>query len=81
MSPGNYIFLLIFCIIVYLISVDKNVAEYLLLFPKIWKINIERLKFMILLHPMNPIENWKINRRANRIAREIQKEFSLRDNP
>jgi len=77
----DYIFLTFFVIVVYLITVDKNVADYLLLLPKMLKVNIERLKFMIILHPMNPIANWNINRRANRIARELQKEFSIKDTP
>jgi ABC-type multidrug transport system fused ATPase/permease subunit len=81
MNLIDYIFLTVFIVVVYLITIDKNVADYLLLLPKILKVYIDRFRFMLILHPMNPIENWKINRRANRIARELQKEFSIKDTP
>jgi hypothetical protein len=64
-----------------MISVDKNVSEYLFLLFKLFKNNLERLKFMLILHPRNPITTWNINRRSNKIARELQKEFSLKDTP
>lgn len=76
----NYTFFTIFCIVVFMISVDKNVADYLIILPKLIKVNFERLKFLIILHPMNPITTWKMNRRANRIAKELQREFGLKDN-
>jgi hypothetical protein len=80
MNLSDYVFITLFSIIIYIITVDKNAADYLLLLPKMLKVNIERLRFMIILHPMNPIANWNINRRANRIAKELEKEFSLKDN-
>jgi hypothetical protein len=67
--------LIVFSIIFYLMSVDKNVADYLTLVFKMIKLNIERLFWMIRLHPKNPITNLIKRWEYDKIAKELQKEF------
>jgi hypothetical protein len=75
MSSLNYSIILIFGILAYIIITDPNVSEYLTLVFKIIKVNIERVYWMIRLHPKNPITNLMMRWKYARIARELQKEF------
>jgi hypothetical protein len=75
MSSLNYSIILIFGILAYIIITDPNVGEYLTLVFKIIKVNIERVYWMIRLHPKNPITNLMMRWKYARIARELQKEF------
>ena len=57
---------------------DPNVGEYLTLVFKMTKINIERVYWMIRLHPKNPITNLMMRWEYAKIAKELEKEFSKR---
>lgn len=63
---------LVFCVVAYMIVVDKNVAEYIILWFKLLQINIERLKWMIIYHPKNPITTWWMNRKFKKFIKELQ---------
>jgi hypothetical protein len=76
MTSLNYSILLVFGVIVYIMIIDPNVNEYLTLVFKIIKVNIERVYWMIRLHPKNPITNLMMRWKYDRIARELQKEFN-----
>lgn len=67
-----YIWFLLFTVVAYAIVVDPNVSRYIILLVELLKINLQRIKWMIVLHPLNPITNYMMNRRANKIAKEIQ---------
>jgi hypothetical protein len=75
MTPFQSTCVIIVAIIAYLMIVDKNVSDYLTLVFKIAKINIERMFWMIRLHPKNPITNLLVRLKYDRIARELQKEM------
>jgi histidinol-phosphate/aromatic aminotransferase/cobyric acid decarboxylase-like protein len=62
----------VFGIVAFMIVVDKNVGEYLLLSIKMLKINIERLKWMAIYHPNNPITTWWMNRKLKKFIKEMQ---------
>jgi hypothetical protein len=79
MTSLNYSILLVFGVIVYIMIIDPNVNEYLTLVFKIIKVNIERVYWMIRLHPKNPITNLMMRWKYDRIARELQKEFLERE--
>jgi hypothetical protein len=55
---------------------DKNVADYLTLIFKMTRLNIERMFWMIRLHPKNPITNLMMFWKYDRIAKELEKEFN-----
>lgn len=76
MSPFNSTLLIIFAIVAYLMIVDKNIADYLTLVFRITKVNIERIFWMIRLHPKNPITNLMMRWKYDKIAKELEKEFS-----
>jgi site-specific DNA-adenine methylase len=76
MSSLNYSIILIFGILAYVIITDPNVGEYLILFFKVIKMNFERYIWMVRLHPKNPITNLMMRQKYARIAEELQKEFS-----
>jgi hypothetical protein len=76
MTSFNYTILLIFGVIAYIMIIDPNVNEYLTLVFKVIKINIDRVYWMIRLHPKNPITNLIMKRKYDKIARELQEELS-----
>jgi len=77
MTPFQSTCLIIFAILSYLIISDRNVADYLTLVFKMTQLNIERLFWMIRLHPKNPITNLIKRWEYDKIARELEKEFNV----
>jgi len=76
MTPFQSTCLIIFAIVAYLMITDKNVADYLTLIFKMTRLNIERMFWMIRLHPKNPITNLMMFWKYDRIAKELEKEFN-----
>jgi len=75
MNNYHYALFLIFSIIGVMIVLDANVAEYIVLLTRIIKLNTERVFWMITLHPKNPISNYMMNRKYNKLAKELEEEF------
>ena len=71
----NYGLLLVFGIVLYVMIIDQNVADYLTLVFKMTRLNIERMFWMIRFHPKNPITNLIMRWKYERIARELQEEM------
>lgn len=69
----------IFAVIAIMIVLDKNVADYIILLTMIVRMQFERMKFMIIYHPKNPITNFIQARKMNRLAMELHKELQKRD--
>jgi len=76
MSTYYYTLFIIFTVIVTMMILDHNVSEYINLLFKILKINIQRFIWMIRFHPNNFITTYLQNRKYDKIARELEKEFS-----
>lgn len=75
MNTYYYILLTIFAVIVYMMYVDKNVSEYIVLLTKILKINTERFFWMLKYHPNNFITTWIQNQKYEKLAKELEKEY------
>jgi hypothetical protein len=75
MNNYHYALFLIFSIIGVMIVIDANVADYIVLLTRIVKLNFERVFWMIRLHPKNPISNFMMNRKYDKIAKELEEEF------
>ena len=71
----NYGLLLVLGIVLYVMIIDQNVAEYLLLVFKMMKLNVVILLWMIRLHPNNFITTWIQNRKYDRIAKEMMEKI------
>lgn len=70
-----YVILTIFAILAYMIIVDRNVADYIVLIFKLLKVNCQRLYWMVRYHPNNFITLWIENRKYEKIARELRDEL------
>jgi hypothetical protein len=75
MNNYHYVLFLIFSIIGVMIVIDANVADYIVLLTKIIRLNTERVFWMIKLHPKNPITNFMMNRKYDKLAKELEEEF------
>jgi histidinol-phosphate/aromatic aminotransferase/cobyric acid decarboxylase-like protein len=69
----------IFGIFAAMVVADKNVAEYIVLLTKIVKMQFERMRFMIIYHPKNPITNYIQAQKMNKLALQLQQEFQQKD--
>ena len=76
MTTYYYVLFIIFSIIAYMIVIDNNVGVYITLIFKIFKVNTQRLFWMIRFHPRNPITNlikrWEYDRLAKKLQREME---------
>jgi hypothetical protein len=61
-----------------MIIVDENVGKFIMIWVAIIKVNTERLIWMIRFHPNNFVTTWLQNRKYDKIAKELEKEFSLK---
>jgi len=78
MTPIQSTFLIIFGVLAYMIIVDENVGKFIMIWVGIIKVNTERLIWMIRFHPNNFVTTWLQNRKYDKIAKELEKEFSLK---
>jgi hypothetical protein len=79
MISFNYGILLAFGIVIYIMIVDPNVNEYIILLLKMIRVNVERVYWMIRLHPKNPITNLIMRWKYDKIAKELHAELIKND--
>ena len=66
----------LFSIVCMMMVIDQNVSSYIILQSKILQTKIERIFWMIRLHPKNPIVNLIKRWEYAKIAKELEKEFN-----
>ena len=80
MDPKYLYFIIFFCI-TYLIITDENIAGLVAYSSRLLKFHYEKVKWIILNDPRNPIVKYLIYKKSLRMAEEIIKEFeNKRDN-
>ena len=80
MDP-KYIYFIIFFCITYLIITDENIAGLISYSSNLLRFHYEKIKWIILNDPRNPIVKYLIYKKSLRMAEEIIKEFeNKRDN-
>ena len=72
-----YIYFLIFACIAYLIVTDESVSRAVVLLSQLAKFQYEKTKWMILHDPRNPINKYLMERRAYKLAEELQNEIEM----
>lgn len=76
---ANYIYLIIFFCIAYLILTDQSVARAFYMLIQLSKIQYEKTKWWIINNPRNPIVKYLMWRRAYKLAKEIQTEIDKKN--
>jgi hypothetical protein len=71
--------ILVVCIISYVFIVDRNVLDYMMLLVKLLMINFDRLKWLAIYHPKNPITNLYMKYKYSKIAKKMIKELQEKD--
>ena len=74
-----YTIFTLFAIIITMMIVDPNVADYIYLYFKIIRVNLERFYWMIRFHPAiltSPIGKWWMMRKYMRTAEKLAQELS-----
>ena len=80
MDPKYLYFIIFFCI-TYLIITDENIAGLISYSSNLLRFHYEKIKWIILNDPRNPIVKYLIYKKSLRMAEEIIKEFeNKRDN-
>jgi hypothetical protein len=70
-----YVWILIFACIAYLIVTDESIAKAVSLGFQLIKFQFDKTKWIIMNDPRNPIVRYLINRRSNKIAKDLMKEL------
>jgi hypothetical protein len=70
-----YLYLLIFVCIAYLIITDENVAGLISYSSRLLRFQYEKVKWMILNDPRNPIVKYLIYKKSLTMAEQLIKEF------
>lgn len=73
----QFTLLIVFTLIAGMMIIDKNVADYISLLVSIVRMHFERMKFMMIYHPKNPITNYIQSQKMKKIAIELMKEYNI----
>ena len=74
-----YSVLFVFAILVYIIAVDRNVSDAIVLVFRSLQIKLERLYWMIRFHPKNPITNLIMRIKYEKLAQDLHKELTAHE--
>ena len=78
MSMATLTWFVVGAILVYVVTQDANVYDWLVLQSKRLRLEAERLWFRVRYHPDSPWIRYEIKRNADKMAREIMKENEKR---
>lgn len=71
-----YIWILLFIVAAYLIVTDNSVSQSVYYVSKLFKFQYEKTKWWLLNNPKNPIVKYLMWKRAMKMAKELEEEFS-----
>ncbi len=77
MNTYNLTILAVFGIVAYMMIVDQNVADFILLIPRIIKLNVERFYWKIRFHPIvttNKLSQWLMMRKYEKMIKEYEQQ-------
>ena len=81
MEPTYLLWFALFAAVLYMMSVDENVAEFInLFFLGVW-IQLKKYYYMAILHPRNPITNWIMERKMRKLAEELMAQYGTIEEP
>ena len=73
---ANYIYLIIFFCIGYLILTDQSVARAFYMLTQLARVQYEKTKWWVAHNPANPIIKYLMWRRSMKITKELMKELA-----
>ena len=77
MNTYYFTILAVFSIVAYMMIVDQNVADFILLIPRIIKVNVERFFWKIRFHPIvttNKLSQWLMMRKYEKLIKEYEQQ-------
>jgi len=77
---ANYVYLIIFFCIAYLILTDQSIAKAFYILTQLARVQYEKVKWQILHDPANPIIKYLIWRRSMKLAKDLELEFKIKNN-
>lgn len=80
MSTATLTWFTIAACLAYVIIVDANVATGLVLLSRRLGVELKRQWYMVRYHPESPWIRYEVNRNANKLAKELFKEYESRSN-
>ena len=79
MTPSVIFWLAVAGVVLYMMSVDSNVAKFIDLLTQAAVVEVRRRYLMMIMHPRNPITNWIQARKMAKLARDLRAELNLPD--
>jgi len=77
---AQYIYLVIFFCIGYLIISDQSVAKAVVYVTQLLKIQYEKYRWIVIHHPKTPWARYSMHRRSMKMAEELMKELNNKNN-
>jgi hypothetical protein len=77
MTLYYYIILTFVAAISYMMVVDKNIITYIELTFQFAVVQLKRVWWIVRFHPINPIPRWTLNRRIERMTRELEEKLKI----
>lgn len=76
---AQYIYLIIFFCLGYLIVTDESIAKAVVFISRIARNKFEMFKWIVIHHPKTPWARYSMHRRSMKLAEELMKEFQDRE--
>ena len=70
-----YLWLIIFGIFLYLVITDQSIAQLIILYSKWWRLQYERIKWLVMYNPRLPWVKYLMWRKSMKMAEELMKEY------
>ena len=77
MTLYYYIILTFVAVLSYMMVVDRNIITYIELIFQSAVVQLKRAWWIVRFHPINPIPRWTLNRRIERMTRELEEKLKI----
>ena len=76
---AQYIYLVIFFCIGYLIVTDESIAKLVVFLSKLARFEYEKVKWWLIMNPKSIWGRYSIHRRSMKLAEELMKEYNSKE--
>jgi hypothetical protein len=72
-----YLVFAFFSVVAYMMVVDRNVVAFIDLAFRYAGVQLKRAWWIIRFHPINPIPRWTLQRRIEKMTRQLEKDLKI----
>jgi hypothetical protein len=72
-----YLVFAFFSVVAYMMVVDRNVVAFIDLAFQYAGVQLKRVWWIVRFHPINPIPRWTLQRRIEKMTRQLEKDLKI----